>query len=416
MGKFALAFVFFLLSAIASAQDVANISRSQFFASSTNGPCWDLGGNSGVVYHVVRWRTPTTVSGGTIKLEGSNASDCSSPVDIVAATSATASSSSQVVYSARRYVRLVTASYAGSGNIEASYFGYLFDPSALTVYNSTQPTLTNGQQSDLQITTRAELKTAVMDAAGNARGANVNASNQLSTSVDNSVTIGTFPDNEPINVGQVGGAAVQVATNGMNTTGAGLQAKANSFQCDDTTPAAITENQFGNARMNCTTHAQLTQLIDTAGVAVPTATTGNGATDGQTQRVTISNDSTGVLRTSGQNAKQPIFCDQTAFLNMTTATTTQAVALSGATVVYICSYALHVGGAADVKLVRGTGTNCATGQADITTTYDFAAADVGINRTAGAGNVVAKGNAGDAVCATSSAATDVDIEISYVQF
>jgi hypothetical protein len=51
-------------------------------------------------------------------------------------------------------------------------------------YNSTQATFTNGQQGAVQLSSRGEAKTNIMDAAGNARGANVNASNQLSVSLD----------------------------------------------------------------------------------------------------------------------------------------------------------------------------------------------------------------------------------------
>lgn len=58
-------------------------------------------------------------------------------------------------------------------------------------YNSTQATFTNGQQGALQISSRGEVKTNLMDAAGNARGANVNSSNQLSVSVDNTITVAT---------------------------------------------------------------------------------------------------------------------------------------------------------------------------------------------------------------------------------
>jgi hypothetical protein len=168
-----------------------------------------------------------------------------------------------------------------------------------------------------------------------------------------SVTIGTFPDNEPINVAQMNGVAV---------------------------------------------------------------TMGNGAAGTGVQRVTIASDTTGVVQVKGQNSTSPIYCTESAFLNMTTATTTQIVALSGSTVIYVCSYSIHVGGAADVKLVSGTGTNCVTGQADESTNYDFGAADAGINRTAGGGNIVLKTDAGDALCVTSSAAVDVDVEVSYAQF
>lgn len=44
---------------------------------------------------------------------------------------------------------------------------------------------------------------------------------------------------------------------GNNTTGTGVAAVGNLAQCDDTSPQAITENQFGNMRMGCADHALL---------------------------------------------------------------------------------------------------------------------------------------------------------------
>lgn len=58
-------------------------------------------------------------------------------------------------------------------------------------YNSTPPTFTDGQRGDTQIDAKGNALTQIRDAAGNARGANVNASSQLSVSVDNTVTVGT---------------------------------------------------------------------------------------------------------------------------------------------------------------------------------------------------------------------------------
>lgn len=58
------------------------------------------------------------------------------------------------------------------------------------VYNSTKPTLTTGQGAGLQLDTKGNLLGQIRDAAGNDRGANVNASNQLSVTVDNAPVLG----------------------------------------------------------------------------------------------------------------------------------------------------------------------------------------------------------------------------------
>lgn len=76
-------------------------------------------------------------------------------------------------------------------------------------YNSTQATFTNGQQGSLQISSRGELKILNMDAAGNARGANVNASNELNVS----------PGATENHIGEVGGNILPI-TNTMTTSNA----------------------------------------------------------------------------------------------------------------------------------------------------------------------------------------------------
>jgi len=80
--------------------------------------------------------------------------------------------------------------------------------------------------------------------------------------------------NQSVNMAQINGSTAQVATNSLNTTGAGLIAGALVGQCDDASPTALTENQFGHARINCGTHEQLVQLSDgTTKVAVIAGTT-----------------------------------------------------------------------------------------------------------------------------------------------
>lgn len=90
-----------------------------------------------------------------------------------------------------------------------------------------------------------------------------------------SLTAGNFPDNEPFNVAQWNGSTAQEASNGKNTTGAGLVASATVGQCDDTSPTALTENQFGHARINCTTHHQIVEV----GAALPAGTNNIGDVD-----------------------------------------------------------------------------------------------------------------------------------------
>lgn len=81
------------------------------------------------------------------------------------------------------------------------------------------------------------------------------------------------------------------AANGTNSTGTGIAAAAIIGQCDDTSPTAITENQFGNARIDCATHAQLV-------TTVPSATA--GGTTLYTLTAANSTNATNVKASAGQ--------------------------------------------------------------------------------------------------------------------
>src|SRR5688572_24678716 len=107
-----------------------DVTRTFTFTSSTSGPCIPLA-NTGVQYHVIRWRTDTTVSAGTIKLEKTSAAACSSGFsDVIPAISWTSDGTSAVVNNSANFVRMTSASYAGSGNVVVTYMGYRFDPTS----------------------------------------------------------------------------------------------------------------------------------------------------------------------------------------------------------------------------------------------------------------------------------------------
>jgi hypothetical protein len=109
-----------------------------------------------------------------------------------------------------------------------------------------------------------------------------------------------------------------------------------------------------------------------------------------------------------------VACDSSAQLTVSTATTTQIVALIAAKSIYICSLTINGAGTTTGKLVSGTGTNCGTGQANLTPAFSLIA---GSTVTAGGGlGYVVKAAAGAAVCVTNSAAVAVNVLVSYTQF
>jgi hypothetical protein len=112
---------------------------------------------------------------------------------------------------------------------------------------------------------------------------------------------------------------------------------------------------------------------------------------------------------SGANMVSFPVSDTTAPISMSTATTTQMIALSGSTKTYIDNLSIMAGGAANVTLVYGTGANCGTGQANLTGAYPLAA-----NGGLVLQRVVVP--AGQALCVTSSAAVSVVGHVTYTQF
>lgn len=200
---------------------------------------------------------------------------------------------------------------------------------------------------------------------------------------------------QPTNTAQLGGAAIQNASNGLNTTGTGLGTTALTGQCDDTSPQALTENSFGHLRVDCTTHALKVDLLT---------------------KLDAANDSVTV---KGGNANAIVSATANAKLNMTTATTTEIVALSGSTVIYVTKVKLLASAATNVKLVRGTGTNCGTGTTDVSSLWHLtpAVASTTIGFVEGTGlGAIYFGAAGGALCVNSSAAVNVDVDISYAQY
>jgi hypothetical protein len=101
-------------------------------------------------------------------------------------------------------------------------------------------------------------------------------------------------------------------------------------------------------------------------------------------------------------------------INVSTATTTQLVALSGSTVIYVTSYDVIAAGTGNITFEYGTGTNCGTGTTSLTGAYNLTA-QAGIAKGAGIGTVL-KVPAGNALCVLTSAAVQMSGSVSFQQF
>lgn len=111
-------------------------------------------------------------------------------------------------------------------------------------FNTTAPTFTDGQRGDIQLDNKGSLRVAIAGSNGvslntTAQGDSINNANTgLVTVPLNSIFNGTTWDR------------ARSVVNATNTIGTGIAAVGVLAQVDDTSPTAITENQFGNVRMS----------------------------------------------------------------------------------------------------------------------------------------------------------------------
>ncbi len=101
-------------------------------------------------------------------------------------------------------------------------------------------------------------------------------------------------------------------------------------------------------------------------------------------------------------------------INVSTATTTQLVAISGSTKIYVTSFDVVAGGTGNITFVYGTGSSCGTGTTSLTGAYNLTAQS-GIAKGSGVAAVLVT-PAGQALCVTTSAAVQMSGSISYQQF
>ncbi len=156
------------------------------------------------------------------------------------------------------------------------------------------------------------------------------------------------------------------------------------------------------------------QSVNTAQINGVTTLTGTGAAGTGSQRVTLSNT---------DPCMSPDIAKSSAAINITSATTTSLVAVSGSTVVYVCGISFSIAPSAttadSILFEYGTGATCTSptvltgtyGSGDLTT-----AAPLVIINYGGAGQTIFKSAASAGICAL-SAGNVVNIQgvLTYVQ-
>lgn len=122
----------------------------------------------------------------------------------------------------------------------------------------------------------------------------------------------------------------------------------------------------------------------------------------------------GQLSQSSTAAVGPVTCDSSVALSMSSVTTKQAVAQSPGKSVYVCGFVFNADGKVEVRLVQGTGSNCGTGQSNLTPPFNLTAGG-SIALGGGVGRLL-KSNAGSAVCVASSTKQPTNVLVIYTQY
>lgn len=109
-----------------------------------------------------------------------------------------------------------------------------------------------------------------------------------------------------------------------------------------------------------------------------------------------------------------IQADNSAAISVSTATTTQLVALSAGKKIYVTSYDVVAGGTGNITFEYGTGSSCGTGTTALTGAYNLVA-NSGISKGGGLGPVLVI-PASNALCVLTSAAVQMSGSAAYTQF
>lgn len=377
-------------------------------------------------------------------------------------------------------------------------------------YHSTVDTVTDGRIAAVGMDSKRNLFNVIRDAAGNARGANVTASNALvvdGSAVTQPVSAASLPlpsgastlaeqqtqttalqliDNLPNTLGSTTSGQSGALALGAVTTAAPSYTTAQSNALSLTTAGALrvdgsgaTQPVSGTVSITANSAINVAQLAGTttdtnsgtksagtlrvvlatdqpqltnkllvtpdANSAVNisqmngvTVTMGNGTSGTGVQRVAIASDNSAVSgfgvgatgsappanasymagigggATNGLLTGVPV-CDSQAFLDMTTATTTELVALTASQTIHICHIRVTANGATTMTFKRGTGSNCGTGTTAIDNAIELTA-QTGYVAGIGFGEVLNGGASANAVCVTNSAAVNLHVFVRYAKY
>lgn len=296
-------------------------------------------------------------------------------------------------------------------------------------FDDVSPTaITENQFGNLRMSANRNQYFTLRDGAGNERGANINAGNELLVNPYSSTPAATTYQTSRLtdgtnylttSVDYLQDGALTVAT----TTGPISMGRASAA-----VPSDVSNDNDAVMPWYLRSGAQAMQPTF-AGVL---ASTGVGATGTGVQRVVdVASGTTGAAPPAQANYIAGVgsgatggflagltACDLDANVNVSTATTTLLITGVSGRKIHICSLHLVTNTANNVALIEGTGGTCGTGTAGVAggtsaaTGYTLAA-NGGFTLGTGIGDVMATATVTDSLCAITSAGTQLSGHIKY---
>lgn len=291
------------------------------------------------------------------------------------------------------------------------------------IYNSTLPTLTTGQSAALQLDASGRL---LVDGSGVTQP----VSGTLAATQSGIWTV--QPGNTAnttawlFNLGDVNGSAAAALSDALaNPTTFALGSYSLGWDATnsvwrrlqvDAGTGVIKVDGSAQTQPVSGTFWQATQPVSAAALPLPTgaATAANQtAAQGATGSAAPASAIQAGAVSSG-NLVGIIQADNSAAINVSTATTTQLVALSAGKKIYVTNLNVIAGGTGNITFEYGTGTTCGTGTTALTGAYNLTA-QTGLAMGGGLGPVLVV-PAGDALCVLTSAAVQMSGSIAFTQF
>ncbi len=252
--------------------------------------------------------------------------------------------------------------------------------------------------------------------ASNGLGGQINATSSACATAFSCVWMKVPSDSGTVSVSIAGtfSATIVIEDSNDGTTFATI---ATYTTAQTAVPLAI--SGMTDVRARATSYASGTAFVNLFASKAPNSSSGSLAAG------TNAIGTVGITNTAGTTdpCANPSVLKSSAFLNITTATTTQIIAQSGSTVDYVCEFDANMTGttAADTVILEiGTGSNCASNVTVISPTYSSGILTSGatnINVGNGGATVFTSVVGSREICVLSTVATSptIGVHVTYVQ-